>query len=70
MDKRTLRVSPIITALRDRDISQYRIAKVCEVSWNTAHNWAIGLYDPRPDNLNKLKMFFREKFGYDFRGMD
>jgi predicted transcriptional regulator len=41
--------------LVEKKISKYRVAKTLEVSWITVHFWAKGMYQPKPENENKLK---------------
>jgi len=35
--------------------SKYRIAKLCEVSWQTVHMWSREVFQPKESNLKKLK---------------
>lgn len=49
------RTIPLIKQLVDeRQISKYRIAKLCGVSWATVQHWYKGRFEPRAENLEYL----------------
>lgn len=45
------------------EVSKYRIAKVCGVSWATVNLWYKGVFSPMPKTLRKLVIYYRLKKG-------
>lgn len=41
------------------EVSKYRIAKVCGVSWATVNLWYKGAFSPMPKTLKKLVMYYK-----------
>jgi len=51
----------VVKELLEDGISKYQIAKVCGVSWNAVHMWALGVYKPGPEHMQALQQLHADQ---------
>jgi DNA-binding transcriptional regulator YiaG len=56
MDGKTL-----ITKLKQKGLSKWRISKIVNVHWNTVNHWDKGAFQPTPDKKEILINLLNEK---------
>ena len=52
MTNRT-KTSEIIATLKKNGVTKWRISKLMNVSWQTVHMWDRGMFEPKPEKIEK-----------------